>query len=81
MPPEDGLRLDDEQTRPPAAPQAGEPDPEDPVSPTKPRALRRALEDGYLLAERQILRGERRAALEQQPEEDRACSAPIEAPV
>ncbi len=34
-------------------------------------ALHRALEDGYLLAERQVLRGERRAALEQQPEEDR----------
>ncbi len=71
MPAEDGLRLDDEQTRPPAAPQAGKPYPKDPISPMEPRALQRALEDGYLLAERQVLRGERRAALEQQPEEDR----------
>ena len=69
MPPEDGLRLDDTQVRSPASPQAGKPDPEDPVSPTEPRALHRALEYGYLLAERQVLRGERRAALEQQPEE------------
>jgi hypothetical protein len=37
----------------------------------EPRALQRALEDGTLLAERQVLRGERRAALGQQPEEDR----------
>ncbi len=31
------------------------------------RALHRPLEEGYLLAERQVLRGERRAPLEQQP--------------
>jgi hypothetical protein len=29
------------------------------------------LEEGHLLAERQVLRDERRAALEQQPEEHR----------
>ncbi len=71
MPAENGLRLDDEQTRPPASPPAGQPDPEDPISLVEPRAFHRALEDGYLLAERQVLRGERRAALEQQPEKDR----------
>ena len=43
--------------------------PEDPVSLTKPRALHRALEDGYLLVERQVLRSECGAALEQLPEE------------
>jgi hypothetical protein len=69
MPPEDGLRLDDEEARPPASPKAGEPDPKDPVSPIEPRALHGSLEQGYLLAQRQVLRGERRAALEQQPKE------------
>jgi hypothetical protein len=68
---EDGLQLDDEQTRPPASPQAGKPTPEDPISPMEPRALHRALGDGYLLAERQVLRSEFGAALEQQPEEYR----------
>jgi hypothetical protein len=37
----------------------------------EPRALHRALGDGYLLAERQVLRSEFGAALEQQPEEYR----------
>jgi hypothetical protein len=60
--PEKFRRLDDEQTRPPASPQAGKPTPEDPISPMQPRALHRALEGGYLLGERQVLRGERRAA-------------------
>jgi len=68
---EDGLRLDDEQTRPPASPQAGKPYPEDPISPMELRALHRALEDGYFLAERPVLRSEFGAALEQQPEEYR----------
>jgi hypothetical protein len=36
---EDGLRLDDEQTRPPASPQAGKPYPEDPISSMEPRAF------------------------------------------
>jgi hypothetical protein len=70
MPAEDGLRLDDEQTRPPVSPQAGKPTPEDPVSPMEPRALQRALEDGTLLAERQVLRSELGAALKQLPGED-----------
>jgi len=68
MPAENRLGLDDNQARPPASPEARKSDPEDPVPPTEPRAFHRALEDGYLLAERQVLRGERRAALEQQPE-------------
>jgi hypothetical protein len=71
MPPEDGLGLDDNWARPPASPQTGKPRPEDPISLTKPRALHRALEDGYLLAEGQVLRGQCRAALEQLSEEDR----------
>ena len=69
MPADNRLRLDDEQARPPASPQAGKPDTEDQVSPTEPRALHRALEYGFLLAECQVLRGERRAALEQQRED------------
>jgi hypothetical protein len=82
MPAEDGLRLGDDQTRPPASPEAREPNPEDPISPMEPRALHRALEEGDLLAERQVLGGERRAALEQQPQEyrDELQCAPIEAP-
>ena len=35
----------------------------------EPRTLHRALEEGKLLAEHQVLRGERRPALKQQPEE------------
>ncbi len=70
MPAQDGLRLDDEEVRPPVSPEPGKPEPEDPVSPTEPRALHRALKEGYLLAERQVLGGERRAALEQQPKQD-----------
>jgi hypothetical protein len=69
MPPEDGLGLNDNQARPPASPQTGKPHPEDPISPMEPRALHRVLEDGYLLAERQVFRGQCRAALEQLPEE------------
>jgi hypothetical protein len=71
MPAEDGLGLDDEQTQPPASPQAGKPDPEDPVSPMEPGAHHRALEDGHLLAERQVLGRQCGTALEEQPEEDR----------
>ena len=70
MPAEDGLGLDHEQARPPASPQAGKPDPEDPVSPMEPGALHRALEDGKLLPERQVLRSEFGAALEDLSEED-----------
>ena len=83
MPAEDGLRLDDQQTRPPASPQAGKPEPEDPISPMEPRALHRALENGYLLAEHQVLRGEFRAALNHQSLRRivTTCGAPIEAPV
>ena len=70
MPADHRLGLDDEQARPPASTQTGKPDPEDPISPVDPGAFHRALEYGYLLAERRVLRGESRAALEQQPEED-----------
>jgi hypothetical protein len=38
--------------------------------PMEPRALYRALEDGYLLAEPQVLRSEFGAALEDLSEED-----------
>ena len=69
MPAEDGLGLYDDQVRPPASPQAGEPDPEDPVSPMEPRALHRALEDDDLMAKSEVLRGACGAALEQLPEE------------
>ncbi len=36
----------------------------------EPRALHRALEDGYLLPERHVLRSERRATLADLSEED-----------
>jgi hypothetical protein len=71
MPAEDGPRLDDDQARPPTSPKAGETDPEEPISPTASRALQRPLGDSHLLAQRQVLGSERRAVLEQQPEEDR----------
>ncbi len=70
MPAEDGLGLDDEQARPSASPQAGKPDPEDPVSPMEPRAFHRALEDRKLLPERQVLRSEVGAAQANLSEED-----------
>jgi hypothetical protein len=70
MPADHRLGLNDEETRPPASPQAVKPDPEDPIAPVDAGALRRALENGYLLAQGQVLRGERRAALEQQSEKD-----------
>ena len=41
------------------------------VGTVKKWAFHRALEYGYLLAERQVLCGECGAALEQQPEKDR----------
>ena len=69
MPAEDGFGLDDDQARPPALPQAGEPDPEDPVSPMEPRALHRAREDDDLMAESEVLCDECGAALEQLSEE------------
>jgi hypothetical protein len=48
----------------------GKPDPEDPISPVDPGAFHRALEYGYLLAQGEVLRGERGAALEHEPEKD-----------
>ena len=69
MPADYRLGMDDEQARSPASPQAGKPDPEDPVSPMEPRALHRALEDDDLMAEHQVLCDECGAALEQLPEE------------
>jgi hypothetical protein len=70
VPADHRLGLDDEQARPPASPQAGTPDPEDPVSPMELRALHRALEDDDLMAESEVLCDECGAALEQLPEGD-----------
>ncbi len=71
VPAEYRLGLHDEQARSPASPQAREPDPEDPISPMKPRTRRRALEDVDLLAEGDVLGRELGAALEQEAEKDR----------
>ena len=55
----DGHRLDDHQTRAPARPEPGQPDPEDTVARPKPGALQRYLENGQLLAQGEVFGGER----------------------
>ena len=57
MPRDDGLRLDDEQGRPPIAPQSREPDPQDSVSVTEaqPPTMARTLQDQKLMPESENL--------------------------
>jgi hypothetical protein len=59
------MRRLDRQTRP----EAGKPDPEDPVPSGEPGSGDRALQDGKLMAQRQVLEGDGRRPEEQGTEE------------
>jgi hypothetical protein len=63
----DGSRLDDDEDVTPARPRPGERDPEEPVGPVERRARAATLENGKLLAEGEILEGERAAGSERGP--------------
>jgi hypothetical protein len=69
VPGEDGAGLNDDETRAPTRPQAREPDPEDPVPSSEPRAADRALEHPELVAQGKILEGDGRRAEVQGAEE------------
>ena len=68
MPPDDGLGLDDGDGLRPAAPQAGEQDPEQPVGGAQAWARRGPLEDGQLMTQREVL--ERQGAAGPKSEEE-----------
>jgi hypothetical protein len=59
MPPHDGVRLDEHQSRTPLGPDGGKGDPEQPISSAKTRSYDRAFESGELLPERDILKHQR----------------------
>ena len=71
MPADHGLGLHDQQSRSPARPEPGKPDPEDAVPATNLRLLDRPLQDGQLVAERQILGGQVRRVTEEGPKQHR----------
>jgi hypothetical protein len=60
VPSQDRSRLNDDETGPPARPQAGEPDPEDPVPSSEPGAGDGSLQDDQLMAQSQVLEGDGR---------------------
>jgi len=55
LPADDGLGLDDRDGIRPAAPQLGQQDPEQPVGASQAWTRRRALENGQLLPQREVL--------------------------
>ena len=68
MPPDDGLGLDDGDGLRPAAPQAGQQDPEQAVGAPQPWTRRGALEDGQLVPQREVF--ERQGAAGPEREEE-----------
>ena len=58
MPADDSLRLDDQESRAPLAPDLGKPNPEEAISWTKLRPRMAALINGQLLSEGEILQGQ-----------------------
>ena len=68
MPPDDGLGLDDGDGLRPAAPQAGQQDPEQPVGAPPPWTRRGALEDSQLVPQREVF--ERQGAAGPEGEEE-----------
>jgi hypothetical protein len=68
-PNQNGGGLHDSQTGPPPHPNAGQPDPEDPVPAGQMGSAHRALEDQELVAQRQVLEGDGRRAEEQSADE------------
>ena len=70
VPSDDGLGLDDDQTRPPVHPAPGQPDPEKPITEPKPQTPHRALEDAELMTKCQVLCRERRTWEKEPAEQD-----------
>ena len=70
MPSDDGLGLDEQDGIRPAAPQAGEQDPEQTVGGSQPWPRRGALEDGQLVAQREVF--EHQDALRPDPAKEAA---------
>ena len=68
VPRQNGRGLHDDETGPPTRPDAGQPDPEDPVPSSQPGSADGSLEDEELMAEREVLEGDGR-----RPEEDSAA--------
>ena len=64
VPSDDGIRFDDDQSRPPATPDRTQPCPQESIAPRKFRALHGALENSKLVPERQVLQLERSSRLE-----------------
>jgi hypothetical protein len=58
MPPHDGVRLDEHQSRPPPRPDGGKEDPEQPIALAKAQPCARAFERAELLPERDILKNQ-----------------------
>lgn len=58
MPAENGLRLDDQEGRPPLTPDFGKPDPEEAIAKAQLRSRMAALIDGQLLSESKILQSQ-----------------------
>jgi hypothetical protein len=67
VPAHDGSRLDDDEDVAPAGPRTRERDPEEPVGPVERRARAATLKNGQLLAEGEILQGERAASSKRRP--------------
>jgi hypothetical protein len=65
VPGEDGGGLNDEEIEAPTRPRAGQPDPEDPIPMGEPGSGDGSLKDQQLVAERQVLQGDRRRLDEQ----------------
>ena len=64
VPSDDGVRLDDDQSRPPAAPDRAQPCPQESIGRRQFRALHRALENAKLVPECKVLQLERRSRFE-----------------
>ena len=69
VPRQNGGGLHDDETGPPAVPDPGQPDPEDPVPPRELWSAHRPLEDQELMTQRHVLQGDRRRPEEHGAEE------------
>ena len=67
VPGQDRGGLDDDEGRPPARPDPGQADPEDPVPAREPRSADRTLKHGQLMAQRHVFDGHCRGAARQRP--------------
>ncbi len=78
MPPDNGLRLDDDQAGPPAFPESSQPNPEDAVPRAKGRAFVCPLEDRQLLTQGQVLHGQGSAVCEKESKENADCRKDVQ---